>query len=77
MPLLSLLRFLVVLFQQLMLRLPALRGMPMAEAVHANCFDGDTRAFVFFVRSADEVAGIFFTPAPFVYGEVLLAHVGG
>lgn len=49
----------------------------MAEAVHANGFDGDTRAFVFFVGSADEVAGIFFTPAPFVYGEVLLAHVGG
>lgn len=49
----------------------------MAKAVHANGFGGYAGAFVFFVGSADEVAGIFFTPAPFVYGEVLLAHVGG
>jgi hypothetical protein len=76
MPLLSLLQFLVVSFQQLMLRLPGLGGMPMAEAVHVNGFDGDTGTFVFFVGSADKVAGIFFTPTPFIYGEVLLAHVG-
>lgn len=48
----------------------------MAEAVHANGLGGYAGAFMFFVGSADEVSGVFFTPAPFVHGEVLLAHVG-
>lgn len=49
----------------------------MAEAVHTNGFGEYAGAFVFFVGGANEVAGVFFTPAPFIDGEVLLAHVGG
>lgn len=48
--------------------------MPTAKAVHPDGFDGDAGALVLFVGCADKVAGVFFAPAPFVYGKVLLAH---
>lgn len=48
--------------------------MRVAEAVHVNGLDADTRATVSAVGGADIVAGIFFALAPFVECEILTAH---
>lgn len=59
-----------------LLRLPAFAGMPLAEAVHPDGFDAEAGAVLARVADAGGIAGAFFTMAPFVYGEGLMAHGG-
>ena len=63
-------------FPDFLLRLPAFGGMPVAEAIHPDGFDAEAGAVLARVAGTSGIAGTFFTLAPFVYGEGLMAHVG-
>jgi hypothetical protein len=58
------------------LRLEAARRVRVAEAVHVDRLNADSRTAVPSVAGADAVSCVFFTVAPFVQGEVLAAHDG-
>lgn len=60
----------------LVLRLPALGGMPVAEAVHVGGFDANAGTVVVYVGGAEGIASHLLTAAPVVDGIVLLAHGG-
>ena len=50
--------------------------MPVAEAIHPDGFDAEAGAVLARVAGTSGIAGTFFTLAPFVYGEGLMAHGG-
>jgi len=60
----------------LLLGLEAVRRVRIAEAVHVNRLDTDSRTAIPSVARADAVSCVFFTVTPFVQGEVLSAHFG-
>jgi hypothetical protein len=66
----------VFLLATLLLGLEATRGVRVAEAVHVDGLDADASAAIATGTTANIVASICFTVAPFVDGKILTTHGG-